>query len=138
MSFLPDSPEYTLNNTLSTTVTEGTSVYTYQFILDAGPIPTDFNWTKDSQVVASDNRITLSVDSITIRNITRDDNGTYIVTSRNVAGMDMANFTLDVQCEYCFMDMVKVCYDNIISVQIHHLSMLMRVHKVSCLEIPSF
>ena len=109
MSFLPDPPEYTLDNILSTTVTEGTSVYTYQFRLDAGPIPSDFNWTKDSQVVASDNRITLSVDSITIRNITRDDSGTYIVTSRNGAGMDTANFTLDVQCEYCFMDMVQVC-----------------------------
>ena len=115
-------------------------MYTYQFRLNAGPIPTDFNWTKGSQVVSSDNRITLSVDSITIRNITRDDSGTYIVTSRNIAGVDTANFTLNVQCEYCFMCTWSKCvsYDNILPVQIHPLSMLMRVHKVSCLEIPSF
>ena len=110
MSSLPDPPEYTLGNTLSTTVTEGTSVYTYQFRLDASPSPTHFTWTKNGQVIANSDRITLSVDTITIRDITRDDSGTYIVTSRNRAGMDTANFTLDVQCEYCFMYIVEECW----------------------------
>ena len=77
--------------------------FTYSFGLDARPTPTNFTWSRDGQVISSDDaRIATSVSSITITNTARSDSGVYSVVSSNEAGMGAANFTLDVQCKTVF------------------------------------
>ena len=94
-----DPPEYSLLPNQPTTVLEGED-FTYSFGFDARPTPTNFTWSRDGQVISSDDaRIATSVSSITITSTTRSDSGVYEVVSYNEAGRGAANFTLDVQCE---------------------------------------
>ena len=96
---LTDPPEYSLLPNQPTTVLEGED-FTYSFGFDARPTPTNFTWSRDGQVISSDDaRIATSVSSITITSTTRSDSGVYEVVSYNEAGRGAANFTLDVQCE---------------------------------------
>ena len=74
-------------------------MYTYQFTLRANPMPTTFTWTRNGEVISTNEQVTVAVNSITIRNVMRNDSATYVVTSETAAGMATANFTLDVQCE---------------------------------------
>ena len=78
--------------------TEGEQ-FPYQLILDADPAPTEFNWTRNGTAIVSDTRITVTVNSITISNVSRSDSGTYLVVSRNSVGMGSGTFTLNVLCE---------------------------------------
>ena len=80
------------------TPTEGEQ-FSYQFVFGANPIPTEFNWTRNSTTVVNGTRITVTVDSITISNVSRSDSGTYQVVSRNSLGMGSGTFTLNVLCE---------------------------------------
>ena len=96
---LTDPPEYSLLPNQPTTVLEGED-FTYSFGFDARPTPTNFTWSRDGQVISSDDaRIATSVSNITITSTTRSDSGVYEVVSYNGAGKGAANFTLDVQCE---------------------------------------
>ena len=77
--------------------------FTYSFGFDARPTPSNFTWSRNGQVISSDDaRIATSVSSITITSTTRSDSGVYKVVSYNEAGRGAANFTLDVQCELSF------------------------------------
>ena len=89
---------YTLLPNQPTTVLEGED-FTYSFVFDALPTPTNFTWSRDGQVISSGGRISTSVSTITITSTTRSDSGVYEVVSYNEAGRGAANFTLDVQCE---------------------------------------
>ena len=73
--------------------------FNYSFGFEARPIPTNFTWSKDGQVIPSGGRTATSVSTITITSTTRSDSGVYEVVSYNEAGRGAANFTLDVQCE---------------------------------------
>ena len=97
-SFFADSPVYSILTNPSTTVLEGEG-FTYSFGFEAKPIPTNFTWSRDSQVISSGGRIFTSVSTVTITNTTRSDSGVYEVVSYNEAGRGAGNFTLDVQCE---------------------------------------
>ena len=88
-TFLPNQP---------TTVLERGD-FNYSFGFDALPIPTNFTWSRDGQVISSGGRTATSVSTITITSTTRSDSGVYEVVSYNEAGRGAANFTLDVQCE---------------------------------------
>ena len=98
-------PEYSTILSLSITVMEGTSEYFYQFTLNnnVNPVPTNFTWRRGSEEISNSARITITVKSITIRNVGRSDSGIYVVTANNAAGRASANFTMDVQCEYCIL-----------------------------------
>ena len=78
--------------------TEGEQ-FSYQLTLDADPAPTEFNWTINGTSVVSGTRIAVTVNSITISNVSRSDSGTYQVVSRNSVGMGSGTFTLNVLCE---------------------------------------
>ena len=91
-SLLPNQPS---------TVLEGDD-FTYSFGFAARPTPTNFAWSRDSQVISSGTRIATSVSTIAITSTTRRDSGVYEVVSYNEAGRGAANFTLDVQCEPLF------------------------------------
>ena len=92
---------YTLLLNQPTTVLEGEG-FNYSFGFDAFPIPTNFTWSRDGQVIPSGGRIATSVITINITITTRSDSGVYEVVSYNEAGRGAANFTLDVQCELTF------------------------------------
>jgi hypothetical protein len=91
-------PEYSVNPSLSTTVLEGTSEYSYQFTFVGYPVPTNFTWRRGSEEISNSTRITITVNSITIRNVSRSDSGFYVVTATSITGVASANFTLTVQC----------------------------------------
>jgi hypothetical protein len=72
-------------------------IFFYNFTLDANPvIGSDFEWTRDGQMVSGEGRISTTASSITIRNVSRSDSGLYQIVGRNTAGAGMANFTLNV------------------------------------------
>ena len=93
-----DPPVYSLLPNQPATALEGED-FTYSFGLDADPIPTNFTWSRDGQVISSGGRIATSVSTITITNTTRSDSGVYEVVSYNEGGRGAGNFTPDVQCE---------------------------------------
>ena len=92
---------YTFLPNQLTTVLEGEG-FTYSFGFDANPIPTNFTWSRDGQVISSGGRIATSVNTISITSTTRSDSGVYEVVSYNEAGRGAGNFTLDVQCELLY------------------------------------
>ena len=96
--FYPDPPAYTLLPNQPTTVLEGDD-FSYSFVFEAKPTPTNFTWSRDGQVISSGGRIATSVSTISITSTTRSDSGVYEVVSYNEAGRGAGNFTLDVQCE---------------------------------------
>ena len=73
--------------------------FIYSFGFGANPIPTNFTWSRDGQVISSGGRTATSVSTITITSTTRSDSGVYEVVSYNEGGRGAANVTLDVQCE---------------------------------------
>ena len=89
------------------TPTEGEQ-FSYQFTLDANPVPTEFNWTRNDTAVVNGTRISVTVNSITISSVSRSDSGTYQVVSRNSVGMGSGTFTLNVLCE-CLSESMSLC-----------------------------
>ena len=103
-------------------------IFNYSFGFDARPTPTNFTWSRDGQVISSDDaRIATSFSSITITSTTRSDSGVYEVVSYNEAGKGAANFTLDVQCELSFYAM-----------QSHNYFVCMICRHVAYLHVQSY
>ena len=95
-----DPPIYTfLPNTPSTVhVLEGDD-FVFYLVLDANPTPTNFNWSRNGQVISSGGQIATSVSTINITSTSRSDSGWYSVASANSVGTAAISFPLDVQCE---------------------------------------
>jgi hypothetical protein len=92
--------EYPVNAARLATSMEGDNEFVYQFTInsDANPVPTNFTWRRGSEEISNSTRITITVNSITIRNVDRNDSGIYVVTAYSITGVATANFTLAVQC----------------------------------------
>jgi hypothetical protein len=92
--------EYPVNAARLATSMEGDNEFVYQFTInsDANPVPTNFTWRRGSEEISNSTRITITVNSITIRNVSRSDSGFYVVTATSITGVASANFTLTVQC----------------------------------------
>ena len=100
-----DPPIYTfLPITPSTVhVLEGDD-FVFSLVLDANPTPTNFNWSRNGQVISTGGRITTSVSTINITSTSRSDSGWYGVASENMVGTAAISFPLDVQCELYVTD----------------------------------
>ena len=106
--YTPDPPVYNFLPNQPPTVLEGDD-FTFSLGFDANPIPINFTWSRDGQVISSGGRIATSVSTITITSTTRSDSGSYDIVSFNVVGSGKGFFTLDVQCELHASHVNGVC-----------------------------
>ena len=75
-------------------------IFSLDLNLTANPIPTDYQWQKDSVNISNGGRFTLTVNQISIDDALRTDAGTYNLTSTNRAGTGSVSFDLQVHCKH--------------------------------------
>ena len=101
---ITDAPEYS-GKTLYQ-ANEGARDFRIQLVLDSNPIPRDenFSWFFNNQSLMSGvNGILLGVDFIIIRNVSRENAGSYRVLSSNPIGSNDFTLQLFVNCELWYI-----------------------------------
>lgn len=80
---------------------EGEAI-TVELNVSANPQPNFYEWTRTGnniQQIVTNDRITVSLNSIVFNPTSRNDSGVYRLLANNSAGSSEYNFTLDVQCK---------------------------------------
>ena len=104
-----------MHENLNVKIREGNTKVTIDLQQDPAPFPEPciFNWSKDGQLLSSDNNsiISITYSMMTFLLVTRDISGNYTVSATNFLldntsqqlGSDIGGFYLNVLCKYCLL-----------------------------------
>ena len=87
------------NKSAAFEVMEGEARFEASFPATGNPNQIHYFWSKNGLVLTSNKRIQLNGPTMIMRDVSRDDHGSYTVRASNVHGSTKAFFNLNVLCE---------------------------------------